>query len=452
METDGLPTPRRHWAMVAILAVTALGAMDGVIANIALPTIARELNASPAGSIWVVNAYQIAIFAVLLPLSSLAEIFGCRRIYQIGAVLFTLASLGCALAPDMPTLIAMRIGQGLGAAALFATNLTMVRHTLPRAMLGRGLGIVAVVIALSGVAGPPVASAILLVQSWPWLFAVNVPLGVAAFVIGLFVLPNPPASRRRFDWVSALLNVFTFAPIILAFEEFAQGKPWLTSVLALIVGLGCGTLLILRSLSRPTPLAPIDLMRIPLLAMSAATSAAAFTAQTFTYIALPFLFEYSFGRSAVETGFLMAPWPLALGILAPISGRMSERYPGAILSVAGLLLLGLGIGLLALLPPDPSALDIGWRMVVAGAGFGLFQQPNNRTILLSAPPERSASASGVIASARLLGQTAGATMLALVFRLWGTAVGPRILLIAAAFALLAAALCWLKPDRNRIVS
>ena len=452
METDGLPIPRRYWAMITMAMVITLAVMDGVIANGALPTIARDLHASPAASIWVVNAYQAAIVVALLPLASLGEIYGYRRVYQAGVALFTVASLTCALAHDMPTLILARVLQGLGGAGIMSMNSTMVRFTYPHAMLGRGLGLNAVIVALAAVVGPTIASAILAVAPWPWLFAINVPLGVASFCIGLFTLPNPAGSHRRFDWSSAALNALTFGPLILGLEGLIERDFWLETTLELGVGLASGAALIWRSLSQPLPLVPIDLLRIPLFAMSIATSIAAFTAQNFAFVALPFLIEYSFGRSAVQTGLLLSPWSLVVGIVAPISGRLTDRYPGAILGSIGLLIMGVGLFLLAMLPAHPSTLDIVWRMAVGGLGFGLFQQPNNRAMLTSGPRERAGSAGGMLATARLLGQTAGATLVALLFRIWGGPPGPKILFLAAAFALVAAAFSWMKPERGKIVA
>jgi DHA2 family multidrug resistance protein-like MFS transporter len=452
METDGLPIPRRYWAMMTMAMVISLAVLDSAIANIALPTIARDLHASPAASIWVVNAYQVAIVATLLPLASLGEILGYRRVYQAGVALFTLASLGCALARDMNTLIVVRMIQGLGASGIMSMNSTMVRFTYPQAMLGRGLGFNAVIVALAAVVGPTIASVILAVAPWPWLFAVNVPLGVAGFAIGLLTLPNPPAAPRRFDWASALLNALAFGPLILGLEGMIGGEAWPRTVAELAVGLIAGTLLILRSLAQPLPLVPIDLLKIPLFRMSIATSISAFTAQNFTFVALPFLIEYSFGLTPVQTGLLMTPWSLVVGCVAPISGRLTDRFPGAILGAMGLLIMGIGILLVALLPAHPSPFDIGWRMAIGGAGFGLFQQPNNRALLTSGPRERAGSAGGMLATARLTGQTAGATLVALLFRMSGGPAGPKILLVAAAFALVAAFASWMKPERTKIVA
>src|SRR6185369_14033141 len=168
--TDGLPVPRRYWAMFAIWLGLAMSVLDSSIANVALPAIARDLHATPSASIWVVNAYQLAMVTALLPLSALGEIIGYRRVYVVGLAVFTLASAACAAATSLPVLAAARVLQGLGAAGLMSVNPALVRFTFPRVMLGRGLGLNALVVALSAAAGPTVASGILAAASWPWLF------------------------------------------------------------------------------------------------------------------------------------------------------------------------------------------------------------------------------------------------------------------------------------------
>src|SRR3954452_22503226 len=203
---DGLPTPQRYWAILTLSLGLLMAVLDGAIANIALPTIARDLEATPANSIWVVNAYQLAVTISLLPLSSLGEIYGYRRIYQAGLVLFTLASLACALSSSLPTLIIARMLQGLGAAGIMSVNSALIRFIYPRRWLGRGVGLNATVGSIASALGPSVASAILAVAPWPWLFAVNVPLGILGAVIALRTLPLTPMSGSKFDLPSAALQ------------------------------------------------------------------------------------------------------------------------------------------------------------------------------------------------------------------------------------------------------
>src|SRR6185369_6632092 len=182
---DGLPVPRRYWAIAATVLATSMSVLDSSIANVALPSIARDFHASKAASIWVINAYQIATLAALLPLASLGEIVGYRRVSQAGLMVFTLASLGCAFATSLPALSIARVIQGLGAAGIMSVNSALVRFTYPQALLGRAIGINAFAVAVSAAIGPTIAAAVLAVAQWRWLFGINVPIGLITFTIAL---------------------------------------------------------------------------------------------------------------------------------------------------------------------------------------------------------------------------------------------------------------------------
>ncbi len=442
-ESDGLPPGRRGWAILTVALAIAMSVIDGAIANIALPTIARDLQASPASSIWVVNAYQLAVTILLLPLASLGEIWGFRRIYYIGLGVFTLASLCCALSDSLLTLTLARILQGVGAAGIMSVNGALVRFIYPRRMLGRGIGINAVVVAISAAIGPTVAAAILAVASWPWLFAVNVPVGLVALVAAR-ALPLSPRSRHRFDTSSALLNALFFGLLITAIDSAGHGESWGLIGGEAVAALAAGVALVLRQLPQTSPLLPIDLLRIPIFALSIATSVASFIAQMLAYVALPFFLQDTLGQTQVETGLLMTPWPLATAVVAPMAGRLADRYPAGILGGLGLAAFAAGLAALALLPAHPSVADIVWRMTLCGAGFGLFQSPNNRAILGSAPRERSGGASGMLGTARLLGQTVGAALVALMFGLFGERATTAALFTAAGFAIVAAGVSCLR--------
>jgi MFS transporter, DHA2 family, multidrug resistance protein len=185
-------------------------------------------------------------------------------------------------------------------------------------------------------------------------------------------------------------------------------------------------------------------LRIPIFALSIATSIASFCGQMLAFVALPFYLETRFGYSAVEIGLLITPWPIAVAFAAPLAGRLVERYPAGLLGGIGLVLFALGLGALAWLPPHPSLFDVAWRMAVAGAGFGLFQTPNNRTMIAAAPRERSGGASGMLGTARLLGQTTGAALVSLLLARF-PADGTRLALLAGVgFAVAGAALSMLR--------
>ena len=428
---DGVPMPQRMWAILTIALGLTLAVLDGGIANVALPTIAREVNTSPANSIWVVNAYQLAVTISLLPLSSLGEIYGYRRIYQAGLVLFTVASLACALSSSLTTLIIARMLQGLGAAGIMSVNSALIRFIYPRRWLGRGVGLNATVGSIASALGPSVASVILAVAPWPWLFAVNVPLGILGAFIALRALPLTPMSGARFDLTSAVLQAVAFGTLLFGVSELGHGDSWVHVTVELVIAFASGFVLVIRQLSRTAPLLPVDLMRIPLFALSIATSVCSFISQSIAYVSLPFLFEHRFGLDQVKTGLLMTPWPLVVAVIAPFAGRLADKYPAGLLGGCGMAVMASGLLAASLLPDHPSMADIAWRMLLCGIGFGFFNTPNNRAIITSAPPIRTGGASGMQATARLLGQSMGAALVALIFTAFPQ-TGPTVALFIAA--------------------
>lgn len=436
--------PGRIWAVATIWLGLAMAVMDGSIANVALPAIAEDLKTSPSFSIWIINGYQLAVTISLLPLASLGEIIGYRRVYLFGLALFTMASLFCALSHDLVLLTAARVIQGFGAAGLMSVNAALVRFTYPHRLLGRGIGYNALVVALSAAAGPTLASAILSLGHWPWLFAINIPLGITALTIGYRALPAPPRAEHPFDWRSAVLSASTFGLGIAAIDSIGHGEAAALYLTELAIAIISGFLLVRRQQGSRAPLLPLDLLRIPIFALSIATSIASFCAQMLAFTALPFFLRYDFGYSAVEIGLLMTPWPLAVAIAAPLAGWLVERYPAGLLGGIGLVSFAGGLIALAYLPPHPGSLDVIWRMALSGAGFGLFQAPNNRTMIAAAPRERSGGASGMLGTARLLGQTTGAALVALLLARLALAGTQMALLTGTGFALAAAVLSLLR--------
>ena len=377
-------------------------------------------------------------------LGALGEIVGYKRIYLGGLLLFTIASLGCACAWSLETLLIARALQGLGASGLMAVNSALIRFAYPNRMLGRGFGYNAMVVGTAFTLGPTVASAILAFGPWPWLFAVNIPIGLLAIAIGMRTLPPTPRAAHGFDFLGALLAAMCVGLVVLGIGSAAHKAATGVVAAELVVGILLGLTVIRRQADHPAPMLPIDLFRRPMFALSAVTSVCSFAIQGLAFVSLPFYFEDILLRTQVETGFFMTPWPLVVAIMAPVAGRLSDRYPVGLLGGIGLVLLGIGMTLLATLPPSPGILNIVWRMAICGIGFGFFQTPNLRAIMSSAPQGRSGGASGIVATARLTGQTTGAALAALCFALAGREGATVALALGAVFAAVGSVMSFLR--------
>lgn len=440
---DGLPTPRRYWATTAIWLTISMAVLDGSIANIALPTIATDVGASAATSVWIVNAYQLAITVLLLPLAALGDRIGHSRVYLPGVLLFVAGSLACALSHSLTGIVAARMFQGIGAAAIMSMNAAMVRATWPLNLLGRGIGYNALVLSLCAAAGPTLGAFILSVADWPWLFAINIPIGLAAWAIGLRVLPRTPGHGGRPNYLSAVLSALMIGLGVYGAESASRGEIR-TSLPLLAVAVLAGVLLVRRDRSRPAPLLPIDLLRIPIFSLSICTSIVSFAAQMLALVTLPFLLQSVLGRSVLASGLLMTLWPLSVAVTAPLAGRMSDRLPAGLLGGIGLGVFAVGLASLSMLGGDPGTGAILVSMAICGAGFGFFQSPNNRTLLNAAPRNRSGAAGGMLATARLLGQTAGAVAVAAGFHRLGVDSAHLLLRSASIAAAIAALISLLR--------
>ena len=428
---------------VVILGIT-MAVLDGTIVNLALPGIARDVHADAALSIWVINAYQVATLSFLLPAATLGDFIGYRRVYLAGVTLFTLASLACAFSQSLAGLTAARAVQGLGAAGIMSVNAALLRLIYPKSLLGKGVAINSLVVALASVAGPTAAAAILSHASWPWLFAINAPLGAAILLFGRHALPDNATETlplNRFAWGDVVLNAALFSTLFLGADALGgatpQGShlfPSSAGLSLLLAAVPIGFVYVRRQLGRTLPILPVDLLRIPVFALSMCTSITAFAAQMLAYIVLPFLFLDAYGHTPYQAGVLITAWPLAIVVIAPLVGKLIGRIPDGLLGSLGLALLSAGLALLAALPGSPRDADIVWRLVVCGLGFGLFQSPNNHTIVTSAPAHRSGGASGMLRTARLTGQTLGAVLVTLIFSVANPhdGQGPTVALATAA--------------------
>ncbi|MDE7459514.1 MAG: MFS transporter [Paramuribaculum sp.] len=408
---------RKYIAVIALQIVLVMTVLDVTVVNVALPVLAEKFSISSSSVVWIVTVYQLVITMLLLPVSSIGDLHSYKRTFLFGVAVFTLSSAMCAASQSFTMLVVARAIQGIGAACVMGVNIALVRLIYPREILGRGMALNAMCIAIATAAGPTIAGAILSVSSWHWLFLINVPLGLIAFIIGWRLLPGNPAveHKPRFDWISAVENMVVFGLVFYALGNFTRKGDLLTSGLMLAAGLIVGVVYFRRQFRHEQPLLPVDLFKNSMYTMSIVTSVCSFIAQNVTMIALPFLYLNSYHFTEITTGLLMTPWPLATMIVSPIAARFVEKHnPGATAAV------GMGVfiaGVLLLLFPggSPSEWNIAWRMAVCGIGFGMFQTPNNIVMVMATPVNRSGGAGGMQSTARLVGQTLGATAVSSIF-------------------------------------
>lgn len=427
-------TARERTTAVAVLAAMALVVLDAGLLNVALPTIAESLGETAARTILTVSAYQTALVVGLLPCAHLAERLGYRRLFVGGLALFSAASVLCALAPSLPLLVAARVLQGLGGAAVMSLGIALLRFALGPDRLGEAIGWNALTVALCSAAGPIVGASILSVAPWPWLFLAKLPISALALATTP-ALPKIEPTRLSIDVPGILLHGLA-ASLILIATESAMSRPVLAIIL-IAMAVAFAVLLIRRERGRQAPIWPIDLLALRSFRVSVAASICCFTAQSAGLLALPFYLQLGLGHGPVIAGLVLTCWPLSVAATGPFANRLAQRFGSALLCATGGAVLGLGL-LLSALWPAQDAVMLAIGATLAGLGFGLFQVPNNRILFLTAPPERSAAAGGMQGSARLIGQTLGALLMGLLFASASAVDAARAgLALAAIFAIIA---------------
>jgi len=419
-----------------------LAVLDAAITNVALPTIAQSLQVTPGMSVWIITAYQTALVMGLLPCAALGESLGYRRVFTLGVALFVAASTLCAMSPSLPWLVAARFLQGLGGAAIMALGIALLRLVVPQRQLGAAIGWNALAVALSSAAGPTLGAVLLSVTHWPWLFAVNLPLGVLVLV-ACRALPDLAGTARPLDRLSVALNAGVFASLVLGAEVLVE-QPVLATVLLTAAAVGL-VALIRREMPSEVPLIPLDLLRVASLRTSVMASVCCFAGVTMGLLALPFYLQHSLLQDTLTTGLYMTPWPLTVAVAAPVAGRLANHVPTAWLCAAGAACLALGLAAASLWRLQGSPWPLLPITLLCGLGFGLFQVPNNRNMFMSAPPERAGAAGGLQGSARLAGQTAGGVVMSLLFTVASVESATRVGLgIGALLTMLAALVSMLR--------
>lgn len=441
---DGLPTPRRWWAIVAISFGTALLVLDGAIPTVALPTIARDLGVSDSAVTNVIAVYQLVLVMALLPFASLGDRIGHRTLYQWGQVTFMASSALCLIANEFLLLLALRALQAIGAAMALSVSAAMLRQIYPAKKLGTGMGVNSVIVASSSALAPTLGGYIAGHAPWQWVFVAAAPLAVISLLLGR-ALPDPVPRHRPSEVLSGVWSAGTMLLVVGGIQLATHQDLVLGSVLT---GLGVVsmTLLVRRERGRIAPVVPVDLLARPVLGLSALGAMACFIAAGSLMLSLPFRLQNVLDYTPEQAGLLLLPFPLTMLVVAPLAGWLSDRIAPTKLGVTGMVVAIVGMLLLAFLPESSGEIAIAWRLSLTAMGFGLFFAPNSRLLIGQAPPDRAAAAGGLLSTSRLLGQTLAAVVVGILLAT-GAGLGPTPLFVACALAVVAA-LCSLARYRS----
>jgi EmrB/QacA subfamily drug resistance transporter len=417
---------RKWYVLSAVGMGVFLATIDGSIVNISLPTLVSSFQTDFALVQWVVLSYLLAVTTLMLGVGRLADIYGKKPIYTAGFIVFTVGSVLCGLSPTIYTLIGFRVFQAVGAAMIMALGMAITTEAFPPSERGRALGISGTIVSVGIAVGPTLGGLIVKNLSWHWIFFVNLPIGiVGTWMVVRYVPAFRPPGGQRFDYLGALTLCVALLSLLVALtlgQRSGFGDPTVLMLAGMFVLFLAAFIFI--ELRMEQPMIDLRLFRRSLFSVSLATGFMIFICLAGTTLLMPFYAENVLGYDPQQTGLLMATVPVALGIIAPVSGSLSDRFGSRPITVAGLVVLAIGFLAVSSLNAETTALGYVLRFLPVGLGIGIFQSPNNSAIMGAAPRDRLGIASGMLAVTRTLGQTAGiATLGALwaaqVFRFTG---------------------------------
>lgn len=417
MQQQAVDYSRKWYVMAAVAMSIFLGTIDGSIVNVALPTLVKELNTNFATVQWVVLAYLLAISTLLLSMGRLGDMIGKKPVYLTGFIVFTAGSVLCGLAQSVYWLIGFRILQAVGAAMTVSLGMAIITEAFPSTERGKALGIGGAIVSVGIVVGPTLGGLIIDTLSWHWIFFVNLPIGIIGTLMALrFVPAFKPGGRQKFDYLGAITLSISFLSLLLALTigqqiGFNDSRIWLLfgAWLVLLVSF------IVIEWRTPQPMIDLKLFQNSLFSVSLVTGFIVFIALAGGTILMPFYLENVLGYDPFQVGLLLAIIPIGLGLMAPLSGSLSDRFGTRLITVIGLFVMMIGYLAMSTLSAQTSIGGYIVRLLPVGLGIGIFQSPNNSGIMGSAPRERLGVASGLLAITRTLGQTTGIAILGAVW-------------------------------------
>jgi EmrB/QacA subfamily drug resistance transporter len=404
-----------------------MATLDSSIVNIALPTLTKEFGAGLYQIKWVVIIYLLGITCVLLPFGRLSDLYGRKRMMLIGFSVFVSGSLLCGLAPSLGWLVVFRLVQGLGAAMLMANGPAIITASFVSGERGKALGILAMVVSAGLISGPSVGGLLITTLGWRSIFFLNIPIGMVAWFLAREFLPKDalPKKASAFDWPGSLLQMLFLLSFIVLMEppaiSISGSEPlpisrWVLIVLCAILGL----LFVRFEQQSKSPLLDFSLFRIRTFSLANLAGFLTFVSFSAVSVLIPFFCEEVLGLTPDRAGLLMTSIPLTILIVAPISGRLSDKV-----GTHGLSALGALVGAITLfwmagatgfgLAPDVSRVAMVLALCGIGLSTGLFQSPNNSALMNDVPPAKLGIASAILATVRNLGLVTGTGLSVAIF-------------------------------------
>lgn len=411
--------------------------LDGAMVVVMLPVIADSFSVAPSRAVWVMTAYQLTLACLLLPIAAVGEKYGHWRVHCGGLALFALGAVFSATSTSLETLIAGRVLQGIGAAGVHSMTMALLRHSYPPQLFGRAAGLNSSIVGVAMAIGPSAGALVLIFAEWRTLFLIVLPVAALSLVVALVSLPRISRRSMRVDLFSGTLTALAILFFVLGLNEFgAQSSP-----IRLIGFLGLSAalfgFLIYRLRGRPDPVLPIDLFAVRSISLTLLASICVFAAQAATIISLPFHLAQTTDLSPGVIGLTLTPMAISVALVASTTGRLSDRYSPQLLCGIGASIMTAGLVLLYLLPARPDVLDVLWRVAICGVGFGMFNTPNSRFVMMTAPLARASAGGSLVAESRMLGQSIGASLTSIVFSYWPGIGGTGAFAMAACLTALA---------------
>lgn len=404
-------------AMLAMGLGVFMGSLDMSIVNVSLPTLVEQLNAKFATVQWVILGYVLVITATMLGAARLSDMVEKRMLYNWGVLIFTLGSLFCGLSPNIKYLIAFRMLQGCGGVIMQAIGAVIIVEAFPPYERGRALGIMGSTVSIGISLGPAVGGLLIGLIGWRWVFLVKVPIGIIAlFASFQFLRKMPPRQiNQSFDIFGALILLITLSCFALGMTV-GQNQSFSHSLVRQLLGISVVGILffIIIESKVKDPMVDFSLFRNLLFSINLLMSFLAFITLSGVFL-MPFFLQFVKHYSPQQIGLLMMVTPTSMGIIAPLSGMLSDRFGTRVIGLIGILGIGAGCLSISTLNPDVGVFGYLLRTMPLGMGLGIFQSPNNSAIMGAAPPERLGVASGLLALSRSLGQTTGIPIMGAIF-------------------------------------